>query len=110
MLQMSRIIADEKGLKEAFDIKEASGKKPCINCQNIFNFIHKRGDRASDYQIGVNSTDTRAWIRHTDESIRELHQRLVDIKASGVRGWNTQLKKLETEGGVNYNVRALLVS
>ena len=102
------IIADEKGLKEAFDIKGASGKKFCISCQNMFNFIHKGRHRASDYQIPANSTDTRAWIPHTDESIRELHTRLGDIKATGERGWNTKFKTLETEGGVNYNPRGLL--
>ena len=34
------IISDEKGLKEAFDIKGAGGKKPCISCQNILSLIH----------------------------------------------------------------------
>jgi len=40
------IIADEKGLKEAFSIKGASGLKVCPSCQNVFNFDHKEGDVA----------------------------------------------------------------
>ena len=43
------IIADELGLKGAFDLKGASGTKPCPNCQNIFNFIHK--DPSTEKQL-----------------------------------------------------------
>ena len=50
------IIADEKGLKEAFDIRGQAGTKPCISCQNMFNFIHKdEGREEDDYKLGLDN-------------------------------------------------------
>ena len=103
------IIADEKGLKEAFDVKGASGSKPCINCQNIFNFIHKGRRRATAYQIGLDSINTQDWIRHTDESVFELHHRLSYINVSGrERGRQRRMNDFQTKSGVNYNPLGLI--
>ena len=100
------IIADEKGLKEAFDIKGASGTKPCISCQNIWNFIHKRRV-APGYRIALNNVRQEDWIPHTDESIFELHKLVSDIAASGPRS-STKVSKFQTDTGVNHNPLGLL--
>ena len=42
-------LADEKALKEFNDIKGQAGTKPCISCQNVFNFIHKKKTETMDH-------------------------------------------------------------
>ena len=105
------IIADEKGLKEAFSIKGASGLKVCPSCQNIFNFDHKEEDVVvgrSIYRLGVDSIDRRAWIPHSNESIFVCHNRLSTMVEEGLYRRKGEFKKLQIETGVNYNPFGLL--
>ena len=94
------IIADEKGLKEAFDIKGQAGVKPCISCQNIFNFIHKRGGDIG-YKKGIDNVDKGSWILHNDESILALSDQL-SLMTPTERG------KAQTDMGINYNQKGLI--
>ena len=94
------IIADEKGLKEAWDIKGQAGTKPCISCQNIFNFIHKRNGDAG-YKLGLNNVSRESWIPHTNESLIELHDQVACLPRS-------QREQGETDRGLNYNPIGLI--
>ena len=94
------IVAEEKGLKEAWDIKGQVGVKPCVSCQNIFNFIHKRG-YGSEYKIGSDSVDPSLWILHTNESIMEVHDQLVALPPGKV-------KQTQTDRGLNLNRKGLI--
>ena len=74
--------------------------KPCISCQNIFNFIHKRGcDRG--YKKGIDNVDRGSWILHNDESILALSDQL-SLMTPTERG------KGQTDMGINYNQKGLI--
>ena len=94
------IIADEKGLKEAWDIKGQAGIKPCISCQNIFNFIHKQGGD-DGYRKGLDNVSRESWIPHTNESLIAMHDQLALLPKS-------QREPGETQRGVNYNPVGLI--
>ncbi len=102
------IIADEKGLKEAFDLKGASGTKPCPSCQNMFNFIHKGRGSANAYRLPLDNTSRKDWIPHTDESIHEAHNRLSNMVEEGLERRKGKFEQLETDFGVNYNPDGLI--
>ena len=101
------IIADEKGLKEAWGIKGASGVKPCLVCQNIFNFLHKRGGGVG-YKLSLDNVERGNWICHTNESIFQIHDDLAAMVAGGLHGKITAFKNLQKDTGINYNPHGLL--
>ena len=56
------IIADEKGLKEMFDIKGQAGCECCISCKNVFNVIHKdKGRVSTEWEVGLDCADRSAF-------------------------------------------------
>ena len=108
-------LADEKALKEFWDIKGQAGTKPCMACQNLFNFIHKVKRRDDGpYTIGVDCTDRSKSIPHDDESIRKLHDDLVARADANVAAGQAELSsddtKFQTQVGVNLNRTGLLGS
>ena len=71
------ILADEKALKEFFDIKGQAGTKPCIQCQNLENFLHKRSHKDEHgYVISLACADRSRWISHTNNSVYKMVDRL----------------------------------
>ena len=70
------ILADEKGLKEFFDIKGQAGWKPCIACTNVHNFLHKESDiidtSTSSWAVGIDEIDRNRLKSHTNASIRAM--------------------------------------
>ena len=99
-------IADEKQLKEIYDIKGQAGVKPCISCQNVVNFIHKDASRAfGDYIIGLDCVDRRRFVPHTDESLFAMHDRL---EAAVGHMTPDAFQELERQFGVNYNPLGVL--
>ena len=103
------LIADEKGLKEFFDIKGSGGWKCCISCKNVLNFIHKRQDKRQDrndgYAVGIECRDSSKIDRQTNDGFL----RIVDMLKSRHHTHSaSSMDQLETDVGVNYNAHGLL--
>ena len=89
-------LADEKGLKEIFDIKGQAGTSPCLSCPNIRNrwVAFKSSDGLQHFW----DPDLSKRTCSTDATIRIVIDRLKEA-AKGPKG---PLKKLQTDTGVNY--------
>ena len=94
-------IADEKGLKEFLNIKGQAGQKPCPNCKNVVNFIHKRGAAGSDYVVGLDAASLGELKLHTDKSFFAMVSRIAGAS-------NAECEELEKVCGVNYDHRSIL--
>ena len=97
-------IADEKGLKEFLNIKGQAGHKPCPNCKNVVNFIHKRGAAGSDYVVGLDATSLGELKLHNDKSFFAMVSRVGAAAAAS----NAECEELEKVCGVNYDPRSIL--
>ena len=96
------ILSDEKALKEFFDIKGQAGCKPCIQCKNISNFIHKSDDdHNTGYVRSLACADRLQWVAHTNNSVYKMIDRLRQANAS-----DRQI--LSSIFGVNLNIYGLL--
>ena len=89
-------LADEKALKDIFDIKGQAGHLPCPSCLNIRNrWVDITSNDALQYHW---DPDLSKRTCSTDATFRMLIDRLKEA-AKGTKG---SLKKLQTDIGVNY--------
>ena len=96
------ILSDEKALNELFDIKGQAGCKPCIQCKNISNFIHKSDDdHNTGYVRSLACADRLQWVAHTNNSVYKVIDRLRQANKTG-------REDLSTMFGVNLNIYGLL--
>ena len=78
-MSLDIIVADESALHSMFGCKGAGGLKPCLLCQNIFNFKNERGISEGDQGGWVQThacTDSSKIVLHTPESITAVINRL----------------------------------
>ena len=92
---------DEKGLKEAYDIKGAAGTKFCISCKNA----SLRRYRTGRYWRSESCPDLRQFVPHTNRSIYQLAD---DLKSKHDTLGPTAFGELESNWGINYNPRGVL--
>jgi hypothetical protein len=96
-------IADEKGLKEIFDIKGQAGNLCCISCLNIRN---------RKVQIALNALLQHFWDPNLKKRVyaTDAHLRLLvaELRESALTVSKAQREKLETKVGVNYNPTGIL--
>jgi hypothetical protein len=100
-------IADEKGLKEFYDIKGQGGVKPCIDCKNVVNFIHKKSvtaARGDGYIVGLDVQSITDLDLHTDASIYAMVDDLIEKRIAAAPDFSN----LEMLYGINYNERSPL--
>ena len=99
-------ICDELGIKSIYDIKGASGLKPCIKCTNIF----LKGHRLSRLPGNVDITcfDKAEFSPMTKEDLYDASDRLQEAVRGGVS--KSKLKQLQTQCGVNYSPDGVLQS
>lgn len=103
-------LADEKGLKEFFDFKGASGTKPCICCKNVKNFIHKTPEnerRADDYVVALDVVDRKLLDPHTNASVFVMVDRL-RAAFDDPNVTQAQFDELQQLFGLNYNPSSVL--
>ena len=90
------VLADEKGLKEVYDIKGQGGRLPCPSCLNVRNrFVNVRSNAALQH-FWEPDLSKRRYASHED--VKAIVQRLNDASTGTI----TQLKELETKVGINY--------
>ena len=100
-------IADEKGLKCMYDVKGASGTKPCIGCQNVFNFIHKRRGPRDAGKLGLDITSLDEVAPHDDASIIAAHDRLLAASLDPTVN-NAAFEEMQKLLGINFNPLGIL--
>lgn len=75
------LIADDKGHKEVWEFKGASGTKLCMTCQNIVQFVPDECMRDRAYPLyGIDCDDPTLFIKHTNSSIFKLLDRMRTAK------------------------------
>ena len=96
------ILADEKAHKETFNVKGASGKKPCLSCANVMS---KHTGAHGDFVRDITCYNHDELRMHTNESVYAMVDRLREsfLVMSG-----PQFKALQERYGVNYNEASLL--
>lgn len=100
MLYFCRFLAGEKAQKEIFNVRGASGTKPCISRKNVFHFIDETA-----YLKPLACTDPALLDRHNNESIYDI----VDLlRASKPIMNKTKFDELQKALGVNYDKETLL--
>ena len=92
---------DEKGLKEVYDIKGASGTKFCIGCQNA----SLRRYRSGGYWRTEACPDFRQFVPHTNGTIYQLAD---SLKAQHSMLGKVAFEELESKWGINYNPLGVL--
>ena len=94
------IIADEKSLKECFDLKGASGMFPCPSCINVC--YKRQSTREWAGCVTVCCTDTSKFKPKTAAVVENMVKRLNDAPSKGGR------ELLEQRFGVKLNTNGLL--
>ena len=98
------VLADEKGLKEVFDIKGQGGANPCLTCLNVRNRFVRIGGKPDLQRHWDPDLSKRRYA--TDLHVKAITQRLSDAAQAGLS--NTQQNALSTQVGVNYNPTGIL--
>lgn len=101
-------VADERALKETWDVKGASGTLPCMFCRNVV--LHRSSLHTFDssgYLVSMVEHDFSRFVLHSDASFKEAFQTL-SLQHGTLTGaaWN----RLEQSLGLNYNTLGLLAS
>ena len=98
-------LADEKALKDIFDIKGQAGNVPCFSCLNIRN-------RWCTLETKRTFTEQHHWEPDLSKRKPTTHKhivgvvsRLSDAAAAATKG---HLNTLQTNSGINYNPTGLL--
>ena len=99
----SGFIADEKALKEVYNIKGASGSKPCPTCLNVVQFLDEDALAGSSL-VPISCTDYSLLQYHTNDTFYAMVDRLQAASA----GPKARLKELEQIFGLNYDPNGLL--
>ena len=95
-------LADEKGLKEVFEIAGQAGSAPCISCLNVRNrWVATDGVET----MKMWDTDRSKVVKTTDNHIWIKTRKLQEAAASGN---NKMLKQTQTALGCNYIEKGLL--
>lgn len=97
-------MADEKGLKEVFSYKGASGSKPCMTCSNVVRHVDKQALEGSTL-VDLSCSDRLLFRYHTKQTVSEIVERLRASKAAMPR---TQYSKLEQAFGVTFEPHGVL--
>ena len=93
-------MADEKGLKEVFDIKGQSGVKCCFNCGNLAR--HTDLATSGPNLVDLTCSDLSKFKKITPGMLKVMLKRLTESPTVAVR------EKLSKDFGINYNPDGLL--
>ena len=98
-------LADELGIKSVFDVKGASGLKPCMKCTNVF----MKGCSCSGLPGNVDLTCTDKSKFSPMEDADLYHASDLLAQSAPVVS-KTKLAKMETSWGLNYSPDGVLQS
>lgn len=92
-------LADEKGLKEVFDIKGQAGSVPCTSCLNVRN-----------RWCATDGTPLqKMWDPNLDGRIAKTHgHHIANIDRLRQASGETERKQIQTKSGVNFNPFGIL--
>ena len=97
------ILADEKGLKQVYDVKGSSGTKPCLVCKNMTS---KHKDLSGHgYFVGLHCSKYASLDRHSDESFYEMVDLLLEKQPHLKKG---EFQKYCQVLGLNFSPEGLL--
>ena len=108
-MKLAIVISDEAALHAMFACKGSSGLKPCLLCQNVYNFKNVRNVVEND-STGIaqyhTCSDWRKLQLHTPGTIRAIASRLSAAAASTMTKAN--MAELEIRLGWNYIPESLI--
>lgn len=106
--RMTCNVSDESALKHCWQVKGASGARPCLFCKNVL--LDRLGIAEHDeeqYLVDLGNLDATLWDRQTDDSMWEA----ADLLASQATRLNRgQFAELERSLGMNHEPRGVLLS
>ena len=107
-LKLAIVISDEAALHAIFACKGSAGLKPCMLCQNVYQYKNVR-DVVEKDATGVSQYHTCSDVRklklHTIGTIKAIVKRLRDAAATMTK---TNLAELEVRLGWNYAPHSLV--
>jgi hypothetical protein len=102
------MISDESALKQAWQMKGASGTMLCLCCRNVVAHTSKLHQTdVTGFMVPSTETDTRRWVLHTDATVREAIEFLG--RRQPVMG-KTAFNQLQTSIGFNLCPTGLISS
>jgi len=98
--ELGCFIMDEAAIKHTFNVKGASGSKPCLWCQNV---VGRTETIRHDYLVSVKSAASEKFIPHSDVSFKKMVDEVVVAK--GVS--KAKLNEIEQICGLVYDPAAI---
>ena len=96
-------LADEKGLKEFYCLKGASGFKSCLHCLNVTNRVQLPDDIPA---VGIDCPNRERFDRCTD---RLFFGMLAKLQVMRDNGRVSQLLSAEIDYGIKYDRHSMFV-
>ena len=109
-MKLAIVISDEAALHSIFACKGSSGLKPCLLCQNVYNFKNVRNIVENDTTGNAQYHTCHDWRKlklHTPSTIKAIASRLSAAVATMTK---TNFTELETRLGWNYIPESLIFS
>ena len=101
------ILADIPALKQTISWKGFAARVPCFCCKNIYSKTAASRQPPEARALSITSVDFAKMVPHTDLSVRNTFQQLIDAKAAGISA--TALRELETKLGWSFCAHPLLM-
>ena len=101
------ILADIPALKQTISWKGFAARVPCFCCKNIYSKTAASRQPREARALSITSVDFAQMVPHSDLSVRNTFQQLIDAKAAGISA--TALRELETKLGWSFCAHPLLM-
>eukprot|EP00438_Fugacium_kawagutii_P026421 Skav225686 [mRNA] locus=scaffold243:53674:55491:- [translate_table: standard] len=97
------LMCDEKALCQLWNLRGASGTKPCCLCQNVLGHMPKQNLNGHEWLVHYSCSDSTKFARHTSRLFREMRERLEGESAN-----KKQVNKLGQLFGLTFNKEGVL--
>ena len=97
------LMCDEKALCQLWNLRGASGTKPCCLCQNVLGHMPKQNLNGHEWLVHYSCSDSSKFARHTSTLFKEMRERL-----EGESGNKKQVNKLGRVFGLTFNKEGIL--
>ena len=103
-LQLSACVMDEAGMRDMWQFKGASGRKPCGLCKNVVSkYVASQID--GTHFVGIDCSQINSCFLVTDDEVWEAHDHLASIHGIVTK---KQFENMQSNLGINYNAVGLL--
>lgn len=103
-LQLSACVMDEAAMRDMWQFKGASGRKPCGFCKNVISKFVASQIEGSHF-VGIDCSQIKSCFLVTDEEIWEAHDHLASIHGTVTK---KEFENMQSNLGLNYNSAGLL--